>query len=139
MTFSGPDEADISLHVRPGCLRPGQLVGTISVERVALLVGCRGEDFLVSEVVDCRPPGTTFERAVDLDFGVGVLGGLEVEQGRKAAVGGRDAMEHRQAIKHHLLETRKARCVLYVCGVHLVVTRDAQWCPGDVCHGIWLR
>lgn len=62
----------VRLHVRPGCLRPGQAAGPVTLKTApGCLVECEGRSYLVCAVVDCQPCGATFDALLDLDFRIG--------------------------------------------------------------------
>lgn len=105
-TFSLPEEVNACLQVYPGSLKAGQLAGPIWVHRTARLVACRGEEFLVSETVDCQPLGTECSNPMDLDFGVSV--GMEgLRYTAEADPAGGDGAEERARLARHLLDTHK--------------------------------
>lgn len=110
VTYSVPEEADIHLHVSPGCLRPGQVVGPVRLQRKSDLVTCRGEVFLITEVMDCQPHGSKFEHSMHLDFGVGVGKMEDLEESGKGFSPGKDATSERERFKQHLLDIHKVRC-----------------------------
>ncbi|CAM9398970.1 unnamed protein product [Scytosiphon promiscuus] len=73
-------DGSVRLRVRPGCLRPGQVAGPITLTTTpGCLVECGGHPYLISLVVDCQPSGATFDSPLDLDFRVG--GELDEEDG----------------------------------------------------------
>lgn len=66
------DDSGVRLHVGPGCLRPGQVAGPISViPNKRYIVESGGSSFLVSTVVDCKPSGAFFLKPLDLEFCIG--------------------------------------------------------------------
>ena len=63
------EDSSVRLHVRPGCLKKGQVAGPIVIEtNEKVLVECEGLMYLVSVVVNCQPSGSEFRVPLALDF-----------------------------------------------------------------------
>ena len=70
-TYSAEDSS-VRLHVRPGCLKKGQVAGPIVIETSKkILVECEGLMYLVSVVVNCQPSGSEFRVPLAMDFRLG--------------------------------------------------------------------